>query len=170
VRCLEQSLRSYGQSFCAPPGARRLGVSFIGVTCAFQLGSFGQAAFQGRRLDAARAALSYRGTGAKPRRAARSHSRQTEVHFRYLDEGGKESRRTVRPLALAFWGKIWSMASWCELRQDFRNFGLDRISEIDLKERFEAEPGKTLDDFIRHVTQHPTQRARDPSAKPVQSS
>jgi predicted DNA-binding transcriptional regulator YafY len=93
-----------------------------------------------------------------------------KVHFRYLDEGGKESRRTVRPLALAFWGKIWSMASWCELRQDFRNFRLDRISEIDLKERFEAEPGKTLDDFIRRVTQHPTQRARDPSAKPVQSS
>lgn len=86
-----------------------------------------------------------------------------KVNFRYLDEGGRESRRTVRPLALAFWGKIWSMASWCELRQDFRSFRLDRMSEIDLRETFSPEPGKSLDDFIRHVTQSPPRRMSDAS-------
>ncbi len=87
-----------------------------------------------------------------------------KVRFRYVDEGGRESHRTVRPLALAFWGKIWSMASWCELRTDFRSFRLDRMSEIDLKESFIAEPGKTLDDFIRHVTQSAPRRTRDVSS------
>lgn len=92
-----------------------------------------------------------------------------KVRFRYLDEGGNESRRTVRPLALAFWGKIWSMASWCELRQDFRSFRLDRISEIDFQESFTAEPGKTLDDFIRYVTRHRQPPAMTRS-KPARSS
>jgi len=77
-----------------------------------------------------------------------------KVRFQYRDEANHQSQRTVRPLALAFWGKVWSMAAWCELRQDFRSFRLDRISELALTgEGFEVEAGKTLDDFIDRVTQ-----------------
>jgi predicted DNA-binding transcriptional regulator YafY len=76
-----------------------------------------------------------------------------KVRFKYVDLSGKESRRTARPLALAFWGKIWSMASWCEMRKDFRSFRLDRMQSVEpLEERFEDEGGKMLDDFIRNVT------------------
>ena len=81
------------------------------------------------------------------RRAIRQRSK---VHFRYLDLKERESERTVRPLALSFYGYIWLLVTWCELRQDFRNFRLDRISEFQvLEEKFRPERGKTLADFLK---------------------
>lgn len=90
------------------------------------------------------------------REALRSKRR---VRFAYSDEAGQASARTAQPLALAFWGKVWSMASWCELRSDFRNFRIDRMTAVALGEPFVSEPGRDLDAFIRHVTQKPTRRA-----------
>jgi predicted DNA-binding transcriptional regulator YafY len=71
--------------------------------------------------------------------------------FRYRDEGGRASGRTVRPLGLFFWGERWTLAAWCEMRGDFRNFRLDRMTGISVGARFASEPGKRLDDFLRHA-------------------
>jgi predicted DNA-binding transcriptional regulator YafY len=71
----------------------------------------------------------------------------------YADEQGHESRRTVRPLGCFFWGSAWTLAAWCELRDDFRNFRLDRIRRLELRdETFRDEPGKTLADLLRAVS------------------
>lgn len=79
-----------------------------------------------------------------------------KVAFEYTDLSGEKSRRTARPLALAFWGKVWSMASWCELRQGFRSFRLDRMDGVAaLEATFQDERGKTLEDFIQHVSRNP---------------
>jgi predicted DNA-binding transcriptional regulator YafY len=80
------------------------------------------------------------------------------VRFRYVDEAGRETVRQVRPLALAFWGRVWSMAAWCELREDFRSFRVDRVTELDLTAPFHPEPGRTLDDFIRHAVRQTAAR------------
>src|SRR5436309_10439777 len=40
-----------------------------------------------------------------------------KIRFKYVDKGGAPSWRTVWPLAMAFWGKSWSVAGYCELRQ-----------------------------------------------------
>jgi len=85
------------------------------------------------------------------------------VRFRYTDVEGKQSQRSVRPLALAFWGKTWSMASWCEWRQDFRSFRVDRMIDIELGKLFSEDPNKNLDAFIRHVTREMTARKVPPS-------
>jgi predicted DNA-binding transcriptional regulator YafY len=45
----------------------------------------------------------------------------------YRSEDGNSSVRTVRPFALGFFDHTQLMVAWCELRQDFRNFRLDRI-------------------------------------------
>lgn len=74
------------------------------------------------------------------------------LSFRYTDEGGKASERKVRPLGLYFWGQRWTLAAWCELREDFRNFRLDRVSAVAIGNRFPDEPGKRLDDFLRAMT------------------
>ncbi len=72
-----------------------------------------------------------------------------KLQFAYSDEERRPTKRTVRPLALAFYGPVWLLTAWCELRQDFRSFRLDRISELEmLDERFRAEPGKTLHDML----------------------
>jgi predicted DNA-binding transcriptional regulator YafY len=73
------------------------------------------------------------------------------LSFRYADESGKASERKVRPLGLYFWGQRWTLAAWCELREDFRNFRLDRTANVAIGNRFPDEPGKRLDDFLRSV-------------------
>ena len=40
--------------------------------------------------------------------------------------------RHIWPLALYFWGYTWTLGAWCEHRQDFRNFRLDRIDKLHL--------------------------------------
>ena len=85
-----------------------------------------------------------------PSELRRALRRRLKVHFCYRDGEERQSARTVRPLALSFYGPVWLLAAWCELRQDFRSFRLDRISELDvLDERFPPERGKTLQDFLK---------------------
>jgi predicted DNA-binding transcriptional regulator YafY len=77
-----------------------------------------------------------------------SQTRQ-KVRVGYRDAAEIRSERVLRPLALFYWGKVWTLAAWCETRQTFRNFRLDRIESLTgLDEHFEDEVGKTLDDFL----------------------
>lgn len=84
---------------------------------------------------------------AELRRALRE---RRKISFAYVDALGDASERTVRPLSLAFFGPAWLLAAWCELRDDFRTFRLDRMTRFDLRsEAFRPEPGKTLEDFLQ---------------------
>jgi len=65
----------------------------------------------------------------------------------YADEAGARTGRPVRPLGLWFWGKVWTLIAWCELRDDFRMFRVDRISAHRADGTFRPEPGKRLTDF-----------------------
>lgn len=76
--------------------------------------------------------------------------RKVQLHYR--DPQDKTSRRTIRPLGCFFWGKVWTLAAWCEARRDFRSFRIDRIQAMEVLEGgFQQEAGKTLADFLRHV-------------------
>lgn len=72
----------------------------------------------------------------------------TALSIRYEDERGQPSDRRVRPLGLWFWGKVWTAVCWCELRNDFRAFRIDRIIDIKADGRFRSERGRTLRDFF----------------------
>ena len=82
-----------------------------------------------------------------PLRSAISAARK--VRFGYTRADAKRSSRTVRPLALYFWGSKWSLTAWCELRSDFRSFRLDRMQKLQLlEEQFQPEPGRSLEDYL----------------------
>ncbi len=82
----------------------------------------------------------------------RAVEERRRMRLRYRKPNGDESDRTVRPLGLFFWGHAWSLTAWCEVREAFRTFRLDRIERVeDTGELFEDEPGRTLDDFLRQV-------------------
>lgn len=73
-----------------------------------------------------------------------------KVRFAYNDVQGRGTTRTVRPLAVMFFGPVWLLAAWCETRSDFRVFRLDRmVSLTTLADRFTSEAGRTLDDFLK---------------------
>jgi predicted DNA-binding transcriptional regulator YafY len=80
--------------------------------------------------------------------AHRGIAERRRLAIGYADEEGTVTARAVRPLGLYFWGKVWTLVAWCELRNDFRSFRLDRIHGPVLDEPFEHEPGKTLDVFM----------------------
>jgi predicted DNA-binding transcriptional regulator YafY len=74
-----------------------------------------------------------------------------KVALAYRDRGDAATNRTVQPLGVFYWGASWSLGAWCELRRDFRNFRLDRVTKLDvLDATFADEPGRTLRDFFKH--------------------
>jgi predicted DNA-binding transcriptional regulator YafY len=79
----------------------------------------------------------------------RASQMKHKVRVQYLDATNQQSARILRPLALFYWGKVWTLAAWCEMRGGFRNFRFDRMEQVTwLEERFENEGGKSLDDFM----------------------
>jgi predicted DNA-binding transcriptional regulator YafY len=73
-----------------------------------------------------------------------------KVRFGYVDAVEARSERTVQPLGLFYWGAKWSLGAYCELRQGFRDFRIDRMADVVvLEERFAPVPGRTLADFFR---------------------
>ncbi|MDD9937193.1 MAG: YafY family protein [Myxococcales bacterium] len=76
-----------------------------------------------------------------------------KVELAYRDQKDSPSRRVIRPLGLYFWGKTWTVGAYCELREDFRNFRLDRIDQLRvLQDGFELSPPVTLEDYARAMT------------------
>lgn len=86
----------------------------------------------------------------------RAVAAKRKLSLSYIDAEGQATLRVVRPLGQWFWGKVWTLVAWCELREDFRMFRLDRISRLDVShETFRPERGKTLRDFYRMMEDGP---------------
>ncbi len=78
--------------------------------------------------------------------------KRQKVTLNYCDLSEKTSQRVVRPLSCFFWSKVWTLGAWCESRQDFRSFRLDRMQKITLSEtNFSLEAGKGLADYLGRV-------------------
>jgi predicted DNA-binding transcriptional regulator YafY len=82
-----------------------------------------------------------------PLRAAIRSRRKVNITYTAPDRN--ETTRTLRPLQMEYWGRVWTLTSWCELRNDFRVFRVDRIQTLDVTfDTFEEESGKTLADYL----------------------
>ena len=60
--------------------------------------------------------------------------RERKLTIAYEDGAGAASRRVVWPFALAYFDRLHVLAAWCEMRQDFRHFRIDRIASLELAE------------------------------------
>jgi predicted DNA-binding transcriptional regulator YafY len=84
-------------------------------------------------------------------REAAQAQRRVRVH--YEDASGQSTLRIVRPLGCFYWGKVWTLAAWCEVRDGFRSFRLDRVARVCLVDgrngQFKDESGKRLVDYLR---------------------
>lgn len=90
-----------------------------------------------------------------PLRAAIRTRRMISIRYKSLDD--TETERRVRPLQMEYWGRVWTLTAWCELREAFRVFRVDRIMTLDIgTDGFEEEPGKTLADYFAEVDQETT--------------
>jgi len=77
---------------------------------------------------------------------------QHKVQASYRNDAGKLTERVLRPLQLEYWGRVWTLISWCELRDAFRVFRVDRMQQVTvLPSQFGDEEGKTLSDYLHQL-------------------
>jgi len=87
-----------------------------------------------------------------PLRKAAREREYIELH--YQDAKQDISQREIRPLAIYFWKGSWTLLAWCELRDSFRNFRVDRIIESTrLQRHFPIIDGQELADFLALMAQ-----------------
>jgi predicted DNA-binding transcriptional regulator YafY len=94
-------------------------------------------------------------TGARPsqtidladmREAIRAR-RKLRLH--YVDEKGLETRRIVRPIAIAYYVQATLVATWCELRRDYRHFRADRIAKAELLDETFEDDGALMEGWLK---------------------
>lgn len=72
------------------------------------------------------------------------------LRFGYEDQHGSVTQRSVHPLGLWFWGKVWTLLAWCETREDFRMFRLDRTTGLAASgDHFKPTPDRSLAACLR---------------------
>ncbi|MBF4661067.1 WYL domain-containing protein, partial [Cronobacter malonaticus] len=62
------------------------------------------------------------------------HQRR-KLELVYTDKDGAASSRLVWPIALGFFDAVRMLACWCELRQAFRHFRIDRMQRVTISEQ-----------------------------------
>lgn len=78
--------------------------------------------------------------------------RRQMIYIEYCRADDQFSERQIQPLGLFYWGATWTLVAWCELRDDFRQFRLDRIQKLKVQAtHFKAEAGKQLRDYLSGV-------------------
>ena len=64
-----------------------------------------------------------------------------KVRLDYRDEEARRTDRIVWPIAIGYLDMRRILVGWCELRQSFRHFRMDRIVEVTmLADRYPARP------------------------------
>jgi predicted DNA-binding transcriptional regulator YafY len=64
-----------------------------------------------------------------------------KITLGYKDEQGRETGRTIWPVAVGYFDSVRHLVAWCELRKDFRSFRTDRIQGANfLDERYPERP------------------------------
>jgi predicted DNA-binding transcriptional regulator YafY len=89
---------------------------------------------------------------------------QRKMRIAYIDEKQQRTRRTVWPLAMAYYVDVTLVGAWCELRNDLRNFRVERIEDARmLAERFQDPQGKLLAQWLALPKERVGDRANDAS-------
>jgi predicted DNA-binding transcriptional regulator YafY len=82
-------------------------------------------------------------------RIASDENAKLDIQYRSIK--GQDTTRTIWPLILYFWGNKWTLGAWCELREAFRSFRVDLMSEVvNSGEYFEETDGKSLREYFNY--------------------
>jgi predicted DNA-binding transcriptional regulator YafY len=72
-----------------------------------------------------------------------------KLRITYDDRNGHRTRRTIWPIAMAYYVDVTLIGAWCELRNDYRHFRVERIvTSAVLDEQFSTRNGKLVEDWF----------------------
>ena len=81
----------------------------------------------------------------------------------YTDLSDNSSQRQIRPLGLTLFDEAWLLTAWCETRDDFRNFRVDRITRADTTgSTFRHEKGRRFQDYLQMIRVEPDREGASP--------
>lgn len=83
-----------------------------------------------------------------------------KLKLSYHSLADKSSVRVVWPLQNAYWGRVWTMTCWCESRDDFRSFRIDRITDCHRTGGYFDDEGGKL--FARYLAKVHAELTREP--------
>jgi predicted DNA-binding transcriptional regulator YafY len=69
---------------------------------------------------------------------------ERKLSLAYVDKDGRSSARVVWPVALGFFDHARMLAAWCETRQAFRHFRLDRMAAVAVLDERLPKPRRAL--------------------------
>jgi predicted DNA-binding transcriptional regulator YafY len=95
---------------------------------------------------------------------------ERKVAVSYRDAEGAESRRVIWPFAIGFFDRSRVIAAWCELRQDYRHFRVDRIfALVTTEERYPRRRVAMLKEWRQQkiMEGQPAGAAEDAAAHPI---
>jgi predicted DNA-binding transcriptional regulator YafY len=82
-----------------------------------------------------------------------------KLRVTYADAEGRRSNRTIWPIAMAYYVDATLIGAWCELRNDYRHFRVERIvTSTLLDERFPTEGGKLMAGWWAQIGMEETTR------------
>ncbi|HEU4405994.1 MAG TPA: YafY family protein [Polyangiaceae bacterium] len=82
----------------------------------------------------------------------------------YRRPDGVLTWRRIRPVQTEYWGRVWTCPAWCELRNEFRVFRVDRIEWCeDTGGVFALEPGRTYADYLASLQ---FREEKEPATRP----
>lgn len=68
----------------------------------------------------------------------------------YTDNNNKNSLREIEPLGLIFYTNQWHLLAWCILRQDYRDFKVNSINQLNLTSKpFTKEHSYTIHEYMK---------------------
>ena len=75
------------------------------------------------------------------------------VHLVYMANHSQETtERDVEPIGLCYYGESWHLIGWCRLRSDYRDFRLNRIKRMEIKETsFAEKQHRSLQEYINDM-------------------
>lgn len=92
--------------------------------------------------------------------------REQELSMRYADQNGTETERAFRPLAIVYADRSLAVLSWCCLREDFRIFRIERMSEVKLTgASFRPKRAGLLRDYLEQLGRRSASQAAASSSR-----
>lgn len=79
-----------------------------------------------------------------------------KISITYIDEQQRRSRRIIWPIATVYYVDVTLIAAWCELREDYRHFRVDRVAQSEvLEDRYATDSGPMMAEWMERRSQTP---------------
>lgn len=76
---------------------------------------------------------------------------QRILHIHYQNFNGKQTERLIEPIGITFYSQAWHVIAYCQLRDAYRDFSLQRILELRNTGECTSRIHLTLAEYIRAI-------------------